>query len=87
MAGRAVEPDPPAEPLGERRRDRQAETVTDAAVTAHERIAGALQLGSELGGWGLDRDPVLLVNLSGRGDKDVATAAAWFGLLDEGSTT
>jgi tryptophan synthase beta chain len=27
-------------------------------------------------------DQVLLVNLSGRGDKDVATAARWFGLLD-----
>ncbi len=26
---------------------------------------------------------MILVNLSGRGDKDVATAAAWFGLLDE----
>jgi tryptophan synthase beta chain len=24
------------------------------------------------------------VNLSGRGDKDVATADRWFGLLDEG---
>jgi tryptophan synthase beta chain len=26
---------------------------------------------------------VILVNLSGRGDKDVDTAARWFGLLDE----
>lgn len=25
----------------------------------------------------------VLVNLSGRGDKDVATAAKWFDLLDE----
>jgi tryptophan synthase beta chain len=34
-------------------------------------------LGRELG-----PGAVILVNLSGRGDKDVATAAAWFGLLD-----
>jgi len=26
---------------------------------------------------------VVLVNLSGRGDKDVDTAAGWFGLLDD----
>jgi tryptophan synthase beta chain len=26
---------------------------------------------------------VILVNLSGRGDKDVATAAAWFGLIED----
>ena len=31
----------------------------------------------------LGSDAVLLVNLSGRGDKDVHTAAAWFGLIDE----
>ena len=40
-------------------------------------LAGAMQVGQELG-----RDAVLLVSLSGRGDKDVHTAAAWFGLLD-----
>ena len=28
-------------------------------------------------------DVVIIVNLSGRGDKDVETAAAWFGMLDE----
>jgi tryptophan synthase beta chain len=27
-------------------------------------------------------DEVILVNLSGRGDKDVATAARWFELVD-----
>jgi tryptophan synthase beta chain len=30
-------------------------------------------------------DAIILVNLSGRGDKDVATAGAWFGLFDEGA--
>jgi len=34
-------------------------------------------VGRELG-----PEALLLVNLSGRGDKDVQTAAAWFGLLD-----
>ena len=28
-------------------------------------------------------DAILLVNLSGRGDKDVHTAARWFGLIDD----
>ena len=37
-----------------------------------------MQVGRELG-----PDAVLLVNLSGRGDKDVHTAAEWFGLIDE----
>ena len=39
---------------------------------------GALQLGRELG-----PGAVIICNLSGRGDKDVATAAKWFGLLDD----
>jgi tryptophan synthase beta chain len=34
-------------------------------------------VGRELG-----PDALLLVNLSGRGDKDVHTAATWFGLLE-----
>ena len=28
------------------------------------------------------RDEILLVNLSGRGDKDVETASRWFGLIE-----
>ena len=63
----------------------RTEGIIPAIESAHA-LAGALQLGRELDGWGLDHDPVLLVNLSGRGDKDVATAATWFGLLDEGGT-
>ena len=61
----------------------RTEGIIPAIESAHA-LAGVLQLGRELGGWGLDHDPVLLVNLSGRGDKDVDTAAAWFGLLDDG---
>jgi tryptophan synthase beta chain len=47
------------------------------AIESSHALAGALVLGRELG-----PGAVILVNLSGRGDKDVATAAAWFGLLD-----
>ena len=50
------------------------------AIESSHALAGALDLGRELG-----PEATILVNLSGRGDKDVATAAAWFGLLDEGS--
>ena len=38
----------------------------------------ALTLAAELG-----PGAIIVVNLSGRGDKDVATAAQWFGLLDD----
>ena len=41
--------------------------------------SGAMEVGAELG-----PDGLLLVNLSGRGDKDMHTAAAYFGLVDEG---
>jgi tryptophan synthase beta chain len=63
----------------------RTEGIIPAIESAHG-LAGVLQLGPELAGWGLDHSPLLLVNLSGRGDKDVATAAAWFGLLDEKET-
>ena len=46
------------------------------AVAAHA-VAGALKLGVEMGS-----GAVIVVNLSGRGDKDVETAAKWFGLFD-----
>ena len=48
------------------------------AIESSHALAGAMQLGRELG-----PDAVILVNLSGRGDKDVHTAALWFGLLDD----
>jgi tryptophan synthase beta chain len=54
----------------------RTEGIIPAIESAHA-LAGALQVGRELG-----PDGVLLVNLSGRGDKDVDTAARWFGLLD-----
>jgi tryptophan synthase beta chain len=53
----------------------RAEGIIPAIESAHA-VAGALRLGAELGDGGL-----VLVNLSGRGDKDVDTAARWFGLV------
>ncbi|WP_131810256.1 pyridoxal-phosphate dependent enzyme, partial [Mycolicibacterium fortuitum] len=55
------------------------EGIIPAIESAHA-VAGALKLGPELGS-----GSIIVVNLSGRGDKDVETAAKWFGLLDEGS--
>ncbi|WP_205267581.1 tryptophan synthase subunit beta [Mycolicibacterium sphagni] len=52
------------------------EGIIPAIESAHA-VAGAVKLAAELG-----PGAVILVNLSGRGDKDVETAAKWFGLLD-----
>jgi tryptophan synthase beta chain len=57
----------------------RTEGILPAIETAHA-LAGARRLGRELG-----RDAVIVVNLSGRGDKDVVTAARWFGLEVEPS--
>ena len=50
------------------------EGIIPAIETAHA-LAGALEVGNELG-----KDAILLINLSGRGDKDVQTAAEYFGM-------
>lgn len=55
----------------------ETEGIIPAIESAHA-LAGALDLGRELGPEGL-----VLVNLSGRGDKDMDTAARYFGLYDE----
>jgi tryptophan synthase beta chain len=57
----------------------RTEGIIPAIESAHA-LAGALRIGRELG-----PDGVVLVNLSGRGDKDVATAGRWFDLFDEGA--
>ncbi|MCQ4045960.1 tryptophan synthase subunit beta [Streptantibioticus rubrisoli] len=54
----------------------RTEGIIPAIESAHA-LAGALRVGRELGPEGL-----LLVNLSGRGDKDMDTAARYFGLYD-----
>ena len=48
------------------------------AIESSHALAGALKLGPQLG-----PDSVMLINLSGRGDKDVDTAARWFGVLSD----
>jgi tryptophan synthase beta chain len=50
----------------------RTEGIIPAIESAHA-IAGAVDVGRELG-----PDSVVLINLSGRGDKDVDTAAQWF---------
>ena len=53
----------------------RTEGIIPAIESAHA-LAGTLKLGRELG-----PDAVILVNLSGRGDKDVETASKYFGLV------
>jgi tryptophan synthase beta chain len=48
------------------------------AIESSHALAGALDLGRELG-----PDATILVNLSGRGDKDMETAGTYFGLIDD----
>ncbi|KQQ95394.1 tryptophan synthase subunit beta [Leifsonia sp. Leaf325] len=50
------------------------------AIESSHALAGALELGKELG-----PDAVILVNLSGRGDKDMETAGRYFDLIDAGA--
>ncbi|MDM4764050.1 tryptophan synthase subunit beta [Galbitalea sp. SE-J8] len=54
----------------------RTEGIIPAIESAHA-LAGVLDLGRELG-----PDATILVSLSGRGDKDMETAAAWFDLYD-----
>ena len=55
----------------------RTEGIIPAIESAHA-LAGTLELGRELG-----PDATILVNLSGRGDKDMDTAAKYFELYDE----
>ncbi|HEX6249546.1 MAG TPA: tryptophan synthase subunit beta [Nocardioidaceae bacterium] len=52
----------------------RTEGIIPAIESAHA-VAGALDLAKELG-----PEAVIVVNLSGRGDKDMGTAVEWFGL-------
>jgi tryptophan synthase beta chain len=54
----------------------RTEGIIPAIETAHA-LAGTIELGRELG-----PDAIILVNCSGRGDKDVETASRWFGIMD-----
>ncbi|HEV7823517.1 MAG TPA: tryptophan synthase subunit beta [Mycobacteriales bacterium] len=53
----------------------RTEGIIPAIESAHA-LAGTLDVGRDLG-----PEATVLVNLSGRGDKDVDTAARWFGLI------
>lgn len=55
----------------------QTEGIIPAIESAHA-LAGAIRIGRELG-----EDAIIAVNLSGRGDKDMATAGRYFGLLTD----
>jgi tryptophan synthase beta chain len=55
----------------------RTEGIIPAIESAHA-VAGALDIARELG-----PEATILVNLSGRGDKDMDTAATWFGLGDK----
>jgi len=52
----------------------KSEGIIPAIETAHA-LAGAMKIGKEMG-----HESALLINLSGRGDKDVQTAAKYFGI-------
>ena len=52
----------------------RTEGILPALETAHG-LAGVMRLGKQRG-----PESVIVINLSGRGDKDVATAARWFGM-------
>jgi tryptophan synthase beta chain len=54
----------------------QTEGIIPAIETAHA-LAGTLKLGKELA-----PGSSVLINLSGRGDKDMQTAGEYFGILD-----
>jgi tryptophan synthase beta chain len=54
----------------------RTEGIIPAIESAHA-VAGALEIARELG-----PEAIILVNLSGRGDKDMDTAGEWFGLID-----
>jgi tryptophan synthase beta chain len=57
----------------------RTEGIIPAIETAHA-LAGALEIAKEL-----PSGASLLINLSGRGDKDMETAARYFGLIDGGT--
>ena len=62
------------------------EGIVPAIESAHA-LAGALKLGPRLPTSNAEERPLILVNLSGRGDKDVDTAISWFGLNTAGTAS
>ena len=52
------------------------------AIESSHAVAGAYKAAADLKAKGYDK-AVMIVNISGRGDKDMATAGKWFGYLTE----
>lgn len=64
----------------------RTEGILPAIESAHA-LAGALRLGPRLEPTASGEPPLIVVSLSGRGDKDVDTAIRWFGLSGEADMT
>jgi tryptophan synthase beta chain len=62
----------------------RTEGIIPAIESAHA-VAGAVRIIPELSAE-IGRPPTIVINLSGRGDKDVHTAGAYFGILDQVET-
>jgi tryptophan synthase beta chain len=85
-AGRAhYEPITDAEAMDAFQLLSRTEGIVPAIESAHA-LAGALKLGPRLA-TAAGQPPLILVNLSGRGDKDVDTAISWFGLDTAGTSS
>jgi tryptophan synthase beta chain len=83
--GRAVyEPVTDAEAMAAFQLLCRTEGIIPAIESAHA-LAGAAKIAPRLREE-LGRTPTIVVNLSGRGDKDVHTAGAYFGILDQAET-
>ena len=53
------------------------------AIESSHALAGAMRVADRVkANYTGDEEPIILINLSGRGDKDVATAGRWFEVLD-----
>ncbi|MFT8638905.1 tryptophan synthase subunit beta [Bifidobacterium sp.] len=59
----------------------RSEGIIPALESSHA-VAGAYKAAQDLKDKGVT-NPVLVINISGRGDKDVATAGKWFGFLTD----
>ena len=62
----------------------ETEGIIPAAESSHA-LAGCYKAAADLAEKG-NENPVIVVNVSGRGDKDVATAGKWFGYLTDEQT-
>ena len=64
----------------------RTEGLIPAIESAHA-VAGGMRLGRSLAETHPELQPLIMVTLSGRGDKDVQTATDWFGITGEADAT